>query len=203
MSVITKMAVRLVCLILFLLVGRVATAQETHTPSAQQKNFINALSLINANFTYPEGFKEAKVVNPFEYALEIPGDDFEIWFRVNTQKDNEKFLAEKNLTTAIDSAYMHLAKEQLSTFTSNEALVRNIPEYMLERYNANAGRTYLIELNDSPLTKHYKYALLIVLQKEKTGTLMAVCFTNVKGPEFFKNINKASNCLKFKGVSKD
>jgi hypothetical protein len=55
-----------------------------------------------------------------------------------------------------------------------------------------------LNLLDFPATKHYKYALLIALQRNHTGTIMAVCFTNDKGPEFFKNVDRASNCLKFK-----
>ena len=61
-----------------------------------------------------------------------------------------------------------------------------------------AGKTYLLNLLDMPETKHYKYALLITLQKGHVGTIIAVCFANEKGAEFFKNINKASKCLKFK-----
>jgi hypothetical protein len=49
-----------------------------------------------------------------------------------------------------------------------------------------------------PITKHYKYALLITLQKAQTGTILAICFANEKGPEFFKNMGLAKNCIKFK-----
>lgn len=202
MGIITKATGRLVCIIWFMLMAVTAVAQETHVPSPQLKNFNNALAQVGMTFNQPDGFKEAKVVNtpalPFEYALEIPDADFEIWFRINTQKDNERFLSERDIDLSSDSAYVAIANEQLKAFTTDDALVRNIPTYMLDRYNADAGRTYLINLNDAVLTKHYKYALLIVLQKNKTGTLMAVCFTNVKGPEFFKNMYKASNCVKFK-----
>lgn len=80
----------------------------------------------------------------------------------------------------------------------NQFDVRTIPSKVLKRYNADAGKSYLLSLQDFDQTKHYKYALLITLQKNHTGTIMAVCFTNDKGPEFFKNIDKASYCVKFK-----
>ena len=51
-----------------------------------------------------------------------------------------------------------------------------------------------------PATKRYKYALLITLQKNHTGIILAVCFTNEKGPEFFKNLDRASSCMKFKAT---
>ena len=204
MNAITKLTGRFLFIILLLLFVNSTNAQDAaHATSPQLKSFYSSLARLNMTFNVPEGFKEIKVVNteamPFEYAMEIPDADFEIWFRTNTQKDNEKFLEDKNINSSPDSVYVNIAREQAAAFTSDKNyLVRSIPPYMLDRYNANAGRTCLLNLNDSPLTKHYKYALLIVLQKDKTGTVLAICFTNVKGPEFFKNMYQASNCLKFK-----
>ncbi|MEO6852070.1 MAG: hypothetical protein ABI203_10405, partial [Mucilaginibacter sp.] len=77
-------------------------------------------------------------------------------------------------------------------------LTRNILPDVLQRYNATAGKSYLLTLPDQQETKHYKYALLLTLQREHTGAILMVCFTNEKNPEFFKNINRISKYLKFK-----
>ncbi|HTH81318.1 MAG TPA: hypothetical protein VL490_00195 [Mucilaginibacter sp.] len=205
MNIITKKITDLLLIPLLLLVFAPAIAQVNHTPQSPQfKNFSNQLAQINLSFNFPEGFKEIKAVNteslPFDYAMEIPGADFEIWFRVNTQKDNEKLVADKNLhITNPDSLYVGVAQDQIGGFSSDKNyLKRRLPHYILDRYNADAGSTYLLNLDDSPLTRHYKYALMIVLQKNHAGTVLAICFTNEKGAEFFKNMNEASNCLKFK-----
>jgi hypothetical protein len=131
--------------------------------------------------------------------MALPGEDFEIWIQVKTQKENEKFVADKNIHISSDSLYVNVAQNQAAAFTDDKSyLERTIPPGVLDRYNADAGKSLLLNLNDSPLTKHYKYALLIVLQKNHEGTVLAVCFTNQKGPEFFKNMKKASDCLRFK-----
>jgi hypothetical protein len=182
-----------------------AIAQVNHAQgSGQLKSFYTSLAEVNLNFTFPEGFKEIKAINsesfPFDYAMEMPGADFEIWLRVNTQKENERLLADKNIhPSSPDSVFVNIAQEQLAAFTSDRNyLKRGLPPHILDRYNADEGSTYLLSLDDSQVTKHYKYALLIILQKNRMGTVMAVCFTNEKGPEFFKDMNRAGNCIKFK-----
>ena len=58
----------------------------------------------------------------------------------------------------------------------------------------------------STVNTHASYAMVIIamlvavvlLARTSAALVRAVCFANVKGPEFFKNIDKASNCLKFK-----
>jgi hypothetical protein len=204
MNAITRKINCFIGIILLILLAVPAMAQVSHSTTNQPKTFISELAQAELTFTFPEGFKEIKAPNtesfPFDYALELPGSDFEIWMRVNTQKENEKFLADKNIRVASpDSLYINLAQDQLTAFTSEKNFMRrNLPSYILERYNADAGSIYLLSIDDSPVTKHYKYAFLTVLQKNKSGTVLAVAFTNEKGPEFFKNMNKASNCLRFK-----
>jgi hypothetical protein len=190
--------------ILLILLAAPGMAQVSHSATTQPKTFSSELAQADLTFTFPEGFKEIKAPNtenfPFDYALELPGSEFEIWMRVGTQKENEKLLADKNVRVANpDSLYINLAQDQLTAFTSEKNFMRrNLPPYILNRYNADAGSIYLVTINDSPVTKHYKYAFLTVLQKNGSGTVLAVAFTNEKGPEFFKNMNKASNCLRFK-----
>ena len=162
----------------------------------------------NVNFVFPEGFKEIRAPDnedfSFDYALTLPGKDFEIWFKIKPEKEDwlsyEKSLKTPGTQLANpDSSYNEVAEAHAITLTGDKNyFIRSIPANVLARYNADAGKSYLLTLLDLPETKHYKYALLITLQKNHTGTIMAICFTNEKGPEFFKNMDKASNCLKFK-----
>jgi len=183
-------------------------AQGTRVVNSEQyKAFEKVLSKVGVNFNFPEGFKEIKAVNnrqfKFNYAMELPGKDFEIWFRVNSVKENKQFLSSNHLRVQADSAYAFIIKQQAAVFTNdNDWLVRQVPEVLLSRYNANAGKTYLVNLSDSPLTKHYKYALLITMAKFNAGSILAVCLSNDQGPEFFKNMFEASNCMKFKTQDK-
>jgi len=176
--------------------------------SPQLKNFQHLIAAANVSFIAPQGFREIKAPNnedlSFDYAMEMPGKEFEIWFQVKSQKENyasyEKSIGDKNTAQANpDSLYVGMGTAHAITFAGdNNFLQRTIPPKYLARYNADAGKSYLLNLQNEAVTKGYKYALLITLQKDHIGTLLAVCFANEKGPEFFKNIDKASNCIKFK-----
>jgi len=179
-----------------------------HLQSVQQKEFFHLVAQANVKFVYPKGFKEIKPPDDedfsFDYALELPSKDFEIWFQVKSEKENWASYI-KNLDNKVtqldnpDSIYTAWGKANAIAFTGDQKyFVTIIPREILARYNADVGKTYLLTLLDLPDTKHYKYALLITLQKNHTGAIMAVCFTNDKGPEFFKNIKKVESCLKFK-----
>lgn len=148
----------------------------------------------NAVFSLPEGFKELSVKNEnsnFDYGITIPGQEFEIWFKISPQTDADP-----------DSLYVGIGKNEAKALAGeNDYFTRGIPDEVLNDYNADAGRTYLINLPDAAATKHYKFALLITLQKNHRGTIMAVCFTNEKGPDFFKNINRAKSCIKFRSAN--
>jgi hypothetical protein len=179
------------------------------TPSKQLITFIRLAAEANVSFVFPKGFKEIPAPDneyfSYDYALTIPGKDFEIWLQVKSQKENwASYQKAQNRPDASqlanpDSTYISLAQAQCSAFAGdNPFSPRVIPPDILARYNADNGKSYLLTLRDMQMTKRYKYALLITLQKDHTGIIMAVCFTNEKGPEFFKNMDKASNCLKFK-----
>ena len=202
--------IRINCLLVILLLMLAAPVMaQTNRSSAgivasQLKNFTASLTQIDASFSFPDGFKEIKAPNTdsyqFDYAMVLPDAGFEIWFRVNTQKENEKLLADKNIKTGSpDSLFLSIARDQIESLTSEKAFSkRKLPHYILDRYNADAGCVYLVSIDDSPVTKHYKYAFVTVLQKNGSGTIMAIAFTNEKGPDFFKNMKLASTCLKFK-----
>jgi hypothetical protein len=171
--------------------------------SKQFNEFSQLLAQANVTFTFPKGFKEIPAVNnedfSFDYAMEIPGQEFEIWFQVKSLKQNWLSYERNHEQENPDSSYLKMGKAQAAAFTGEmDNFIRAIPANVLARYRADAGKSYLLNLLDLPETKHYKYALLITLQRNHTGTIMAVCFTNEKDPEFFKNIDKASNSLQFK-----
>ncbi|MFI5137882.1 MAG: hypothetical protein ACHQIM_08635 [Sphingobacteriales bacterium] len=175
---------------------------------SQIREFYHLIAQANVSFTYPKGFVEIMAPNDedftFDYALELPGKDFEIWFQVKSEKEN--WISYQHAQTAPnsqlanpDSAYKDLGKAHALALTGDQKyFVTSIPPDVLARYHADAGKSYLLTLLDLPQTKHYKYALLIALQKCHTGTILMVYFTNEKNPEFFKNINRADNCVKFK-----
>jgi len=176
--------------------------------SKQLKTFIKLVAKANTIFIYPPEFKEIPAITnkafSFDYAMELSGQDFEIWLRVRSQKKIwEDYKRTSIDTTKLivnpDSLYNQTGLFLAGQLTSDKNYFTTvIPQDVLARYNATAGKTYLLELLDAPETKHYKYALLITLHKDHVGTIVAVCFGNDKGAEFFKNISKVSKCLKFK-----
>lgn len=194
-----------------LLIGSITVAiaqTKAVTANNQRKDFYQLIKEANLDFKFPPGFREIRAVNnedfSFDYAMDIPGKNFETWLQVKSQKQNwisyEK--ARNNKKTELanpDSMYLDMAKATAIALTAdNDYLIRNIPPDVLARYNADAGKSYLLNLLDLPVTRHYKYALIISLQKNHTGTLMAIYFTNDKDPDFYKYVSRAGHCLKFK-----
>jgi hypothetical protein len=211
---------------LLCLTGNLAAAQtklktKKKYPAARKVPVVSkashtSLSLFNKeaedagiDFAVPPGFKEVPAVNnenfSFDYALTLPGADFEVWMQVHSLKQNwASYEQVKNITGKAlanpDSMYVQAAQAHAAALSDddNKRFVRPLSPAILSQYNADAGKTYFFTLANLPETKRYKYALLIALQKDHTGYLMAVCLTNERGPEFFKNINKARDCIRFK-----
>ena len=171
---------------------QVNAQQKKHKTSPEFRYFTRVAGKADVVFSCPDGFIELPVKHngfDFDYGIAIPDQDFEIWFRVIPEKNVE----------AQDSSYVDLGRTEARSLAGDgNYFMRTIPDRVLTDYNADAGKTFLINLPDLDATKHYKYALLITLQKKQEGTIMAICLTNDKGPNFFRNINRARYCIRFK-----
>jgi hypothetical protein len=196
--------VRVLIFLLFPLVVFVPDTVGKQNPSGRDlKIFRDLLANINATFILPDGFNEIKPVaaDKFacQYALQLPTADFEVRFQVNSLKSEWKsFEQARGEKINPDSLYSKLAVNAVKGLaTDGKYFSRAIPESILEEYNADLGRSYFFNLADSPETNHYQYALLVVLQKNHYGNIVVVCFSNERGPGFFKNINKLKDCLRF------
>jgi len=176
--------------------------------SPQLTSFLKEARGAGVDFTMPKNFKEIPAVNnenfSFDYAMAMPGQDFEVWLQVHSLKQNwlsyeqAKDITGKTLDNP-DSTYLQAARAHATAMSDDDKyFTRSLPASVLETYNADAGKTYLFNLANLPETRRYKYALLIAIQKDHAGYLMAVCLTNEKGPAFFKNINQARDCIKFR-----
>ena len=171
---------------------------QVKTPTSPRFN--KDLTEANLNFTLPSGFREIKPANSddFDYAIELPDADFEIWFQTKSLKENKLIKLKNDKQVNPDSLYVEMGRWQAAAFKGDDKyLTRNIPQRSLAAYGADAGKTYLVNLPDAPSTKHYKYAMIVMLQKNHVGTLEAVCFANELGPGFFKNLSMAQSCIKF------
>lgn len=183
-------------------------ASKHHSSSQRLKDFFQLVNQANAVFVYPKGFREIAAPDDedfnFDYALELPGRGFEIWYSVTPQKENwfnyTRTQTNKGAGMANpDSAYSVDGRAMALQLSGNQPYYEHrIPDEVLARYHADAGKSFFISLVDLPDTRHYKYALLITLQKYHIGTIMAICFCNDKGPQFFKDINRASHSMMFK-----
>ncbi len=185
-----------------------AAPAKRHPSSNQLKDFFFLAAQANATFVYPKGFREITAPDDedfsFDYGLELPGKNFEVWFQAKSEKEDwfNYMRTQYNKGSQManpDSVYVGKCSAYVLSFTGDKKCFEtNFPPGVLARYHADAGKSYLLTLLDLPETKHYKYALLIALQKNHTGSIYMVCFTNEKNTEFYKNVNRASNSLRFK-----
>jgi hypothetical protein len=204
-AVVKQLKYIFICIGLLFCIAPVFAQLEQQPLTRELKNFSNQLAKANISFTFPAGFKEIAVPktseHPFDYGIATNEDDCEIWFQVRTQKDNWTDYIKRSDRRILnaDSLYREIGQLQADAFKSEKpALARSIPPFTMKRYNADLGYTYLVtELPDAQITKHYKIAMVVVLQKNKVGTVTAVYFANELGPGFFSNLNKASSGLKF------
>jgi hypothetical protein len=184
-------------------------AQSKQAPvKPDRKKFYQLLKEANLKFTYPPGFREIAPVDnddfAYDFAMELPDHDFEVWIQVKSQRQNwfsyDRARNDKSQRQVAnpDSMYVEMSKADASALSADSnILVRNMPAKVLAGYNADVGKSYLINLPDLDITKHYKYALLVALQKKHTGTLIAVYFTNEKDADFYREVYRAAHCLRF------
>jgi hypothetical protein len=197
-----KLSIILLCLVI---TTTLAIGQVKPVASQQLEGFKELLSGINGSFTLPDNFTEVKPPNsdklPFQYGLKFPDDETVVWFQVNSVKA-EWLRYEKNGKQGLnpDSAYIKTASDEANSMASTKYILsRSMPQRILDAYNADEGRSYLVSLADMPETKGFQYALLIVLHKNHYGNIVVACLTNERGPAFFRNINKLRYCFKFNG----
>ena len=185
-----------------------AFAQHNKTyVNPKHKDFYELLKETNLKFTYPPGFREIPPVDnedySYDFAMELPGHDFEVWLKIKpgiqNWKSYELALHNKDFELANpDSLYTDIGKADAMTLSvDNNFLVRSMTREVLEKYNADAGKSYLINLADLEVTKHYKYALIVALQKYHIGTLVSVYFTNERDADFYREVYQAAHCLRF------
>jgi hypothetical protein len=152
----------------FLFYAGMLSAQTKVKDSREFKSFSRMANRANVALAIPEGFKEIEVKNDnpaFDYGIKIPDQDFEIWLKIMPQTESTP-----------DSVYLETGKAQAKQLAGdNQYLVREMPDRVLSDYNADAGKTYFFNLPDALATKRYKFALLITLQKNHKGTIMAIC----------------------------
>jgi hypothetical protein len=176
--------------------------------STQYSLFLKEAADAGIDFKVPVGFKELPAINnenfTFDYAMTLPGQDFEVWFQVHSLKqDWASYEQVKNITGKTlanpDSTYNDAARAQAAALSDDSRyFTRTLSRKALDLYNADAGKTFLFDVAELPETRNYKYALVIAVQKNHVGYVIAVCLTNDKGPAFFKNINLARDCAKFR-----
>jgi len=175
-------------------------------PSSQLKTFQQILLATNLQFTFPKDFKEIKALHQAEmdvdYAMELPDDNFKVWYIVkNLQQRNKLKVSESDPKTVLahpDSLYRSVYLSTATTLAGKDNYTsKNLPQEVLDLFHADRGQSCLLNLYNAPLTEHYKYGLLISLQKDGTGCIAMLFLSNDNGPDFYKKVNKAYYSVRF------
>lgn len=192
--------------ILVWLVGIVVLGQSVQY-FPQLKSFQQNLAGINVQFAFPREFKEIKTVHTtdldIDYAMELPSENFQVWFMVrNLQQQHAKAKvfedASKMAADNPDSLYKSFAKTTAIALAGKDNYtVKVLPPEALALFRANNGQSYLLSLYNTPITNHYKYGLLICLQKHGAGSVSMLFLSNDNGPGFYKNVNRACYSVRF------
>jgi hypothetical protein len=183
-------------------------AQVKPAKSAERQAFMQALTRTNISFTYPPDFNEIKVPNDenlsFDYGLKLRDKEFEVWYIVNNLKgDWASYEDSKNDPERVqeipDSLYRKICRAHAIGLSGGDYTTVDMPDNDLRKqFNADVGKAYALNLYDSPITKHYKYALLLMVQKNKKANVLMLFLSNDNGPEFYNNVNKAYNSIRFR-----
>lgn len=193
-------------LLLFL---QLAKAQQKPVVSPEYQAFMQDLNRSGISFVFPDGFKEIKVPDDenltFDYGLQLNNKDFEVWYIINNLKSEwVSYNLSKDDPEKVhenpDSLYIGICSAQaLALAGKGNYFMRNLPDQLIEKqFNADVGKSYLLNLYDTPVLKHYQYALLLMLQKNGRANLLMLFLSNDNGPEFYKNVNMAYRSIRFK-----
>jgi hypothetical protein len=193
-------------LLLLLIFANLVSHAQSQSNFTQLKSFQQTLAALNAQFAFPKDFKEIKTVRgadlDVDYAIELPNDDFQVWFMARNQQQRTKSKVFEDNAKAPNSSSDSLYKS-VSTATALALAGKNnftdkvLPAELLALYHADEGQSYLLNLYNAPVTNHYKYGLLICLQKNGAGSISMLFLGNDNGPEFYKKVNKACYAVRF------
>jgi len=177
--------------------------------STQFKTFQQALAETNLQFVIPKNFKEIEPIQTatadvnVDYAVMLPQSNFQVWFKVkNIAQEEARFKASDG------DAKLSLANpDSLYSFKSLSTAIKlagkgnftykSLPQNVLDSFHADAGCSYQLNLRDMPETNHYKYGLLISLQKNTSGYILMLFLGNENGPAFYKKVNMAYYSVRF------
>lgn len=189
-------------LILVNLIGR-AQPQPNYP---QLKAFQQTLAGLNGQFNFPRDFREIKTARDadldIDYAIELPNENFQVWFiaKNQQQRTHPKVFEDdsKSANYNPDSIYKSISTATaIALAGKNNYTFKALPAEMLALFHADEGQSYLLNLYDTPVTVHYKYGLLICLQRNGTGSISMVFLSNDNGPDFYKNVNRACYAIRF------
>lgn len=193
----------LVALLIACTVGYTQTVQ----PFSQLKNFQQSLAAANLQFSLPKDFKEVKALHKedlnIDYAMEMPNANFQVWYLVkNLQQEQPRLkTAEENSKRTLnnlDSLYIYTALSTANALAGKDNYTfKNLPPNVLNTFHADKGRSYQLNLYNTPETEHYQYGLLLSLYKNGTGCICMLFLSNENGPDFYKKVNKAYYSVRF------